>query len=260
MVENRAGGGTVIGTDAVAKSPADGYTILFVANSFTINAALARNPPFDARRDFTGIASLGFNPHVLVASPSFAPNTVAEVVAAVRAAPGRLSYASFGNGTSGHLGGESFKQAAKVDLQHVPYRGAAPALQDIMGGQVPLMFANLPEALPLIRDNRVKAIAVANAARVPSLPSTPTFEEEGLLDVVSNSWFGMVGRADMPAAIIERLSAAVTGVLSEPEIINRFTQLGITPRPMSPATFNAFLAEEFDRSARIVREANITVD
>ncbi len=260
VVENRPGAGTVLATDAVAKAPADGYTFLNVANSFTINTTLVRNPPFDARRDFTGIASLGYNPHVLVAAPGFPPATVAEVVAAARAAPGRLTYASFGNGTSGHLGGESFKQAAGIDLQHVPYRGGTPALADLMGGQVQLMFANLPEALPLLRENRIRPIALADSARAAVLPDTPTFDEAGLPGVVSNSWFGVVARAEVPPAVAERMHGAITAILAEPDTVARFRQLGVDPRPMPRAAFDAMLRTEFERNGRIVRDAGIAAD
>jgi len=260
IIENRAGGATLIGTDAAAKAAPDGYTALVIANSFTINATLARNPPFDARRDFTGIASLGFNPHVLVGAPNFAPRTVQEVVSAARAAPGTLSYASFGNGTSGHLGSESFKQAARIELQHVPYRGATPALNDVMAGQIALMFANLPEALALVRDGRIRAIAVADVQRSPVLPETPTFDEAGLHGVVSNSWFGIVARADIPVPVLDRLANAMTTALGESAAVERFEQLGVAPRPMTRVAFNTFLREEFDRNARLIRDANITAD
>lgn len=260
VIENRAGGGTIIGTDAVAKAPADGTTALMVANSFTISASLARNPPFDARREFTGVASIGFNPHVMVAAPNFAPCDVAELVATARAAPGSIAYASFGNGTSGHLGGESFKRAAGIDLQHIPYRGAAPALADVMGGQVPLMFSNLPEALALIRQGRIRAMALSNPTRVPSLPDTPTFDEVGVPGVVSNSWFGVVMRADNPPGALDAMAAAVNASLAEPSLIERLTDLGVTPRPMPRAAFDAFIREEFENNARIIRDARITAD
>jgi len=260
LIENRAGGGTIIGTEAVARAPADGGTALMIANSFTINATLARNPPFDAQRDFTGVASVGFNPHVLVAAPGFAPHDVAGLVAAARAAPGSIAYASFGNGTSAHLGGESFKRAAGIDLQHIPYRGAAAALADVMGGQVPLMFSNLPEALPLIREGRVRALALSNPTRVPSLPGTPTFDEAGVPGVVSNSWFGMVARADSPAAALDALAAAVNAALAEPATAERFTELGVTPRPMPRPDFDAFMREEIESNARIISSARITAD
>lgn len=260
VIENRAGAGTLIGTDAVAKAPADGSTALMIANSFTINATLARNPPFDARREFTGVASLGFNPHVLVAAPNFSPRDIAGLVAAARAAPERIAYASFGNGTSAHLGGESFKRAAGIDLQHIPYRGAAPALADVMGGQVPLMFSNLPEALPLIREGRVRALALSNATRVPSLPDVPTFDEAGVAGVVSNSWFGMVARVDNPPAALDAWNAALAATLEEPAMAARFAELGVTPRPLPRPAFDAFMRAEIEANARIIREARIEAD
>ena len=185
VIENRPGAGTVIGTDVAAKAPADGYTFLNVANSFTINATLIRNPPFDARRDFVPVASLGFNPHLLVVPRASPYATLADLIAAVRAAPGRFAYASIGNGTSQHLGGESFRLAAGLEMQHVPYRGGSPALADVMAGTVPMMFANLPEALPLVREGRLRALAVADAARSPLLADIPTFDELGVRGVVS---------------------------------------------------------------------------
>ncbi|WP_338664683.1 tripartite tricarboxylate transporter substrate binding protein [Pararoseomonas sp. SCSIO 73927] len=260
VIENRPGAGTVIGTDAAAKAPPDGYTFLNVANSFTINATLLRNPPFDARRDFRGIASLGFNPHVLVVTPGFAPKNLAELVTAARAEPGRLSYASIGNGTSPHLGGESFKLAAGLDIQHVPYRGGPPALADVMAGTVPMTFANLPEAMPLIREGRLRPVALSDSRRNPLLPDTPTFDEEGIPGVASNSWFGIVGRADIPQPIADRMHGAVTALLTDPEIAARFAGLGVDPRPMPREAFDEVLRSEFERNARIVRSANISVD
>lgn len=259
IIDNRPGGGTVIGTDAVATLPADGHTALLVANSFTINATLIRNTPFDARRDFTGIAFLAFNPHVLIANPALNLATVADVIAAARARGG-LSYASPGTGTSLHLGGESFRAATGVPMTHVPYRGSSQAITDVMGGQVDLMFANLPDALPAIRDNRVRAIAVSDSARHALLPEVPTFDEVGVHGVVSNSWFGMVARAEVPAPILDRLHDSITTILAEPESAARLAQVGLTTRPMPRAAFNTFLTEEFDRNGRLIRENGITVD
>jgi tripartite-type tricarboxylate transporter receptor subunit TctC len=257
ITENRAGGGTIIGTDAVAKALGDGYSSLFIANSFTINATLIPNPPFDARREFRGISFLAFNPHVLIASPRLNVSTVAEVVAAARARGG-LTYASSGVGTSLHLGGESLKMATGMHLTHVPYRGSGQAILDVFGGQVDLMLANMADAIPAIREGRVKAIAVADAARQPLLPDVPTFDEVGVHGVVSNSWFGMVARSDVPTPIADKLHGAVAQILAEPESIARLTQVGLTTRPMSRPDFDSFLAEEFDRNGRVIRENGIT--
>ncbi|WP_424814671.1 Bug family tripartite tricarboxylate transporter substrate binding protein [Roseococcus sp. YIM B11640] len=259
IIDNRPGGGTIIGTDAVAKLPADGYAALLIANSFTINATLIRNPPFDARREFTGVSFLAFNPHVLIAAPRLGVSTVAEVVAAAKSRHG-LTYASSGTGTSLHLGGESFRAATGAPMTHVPYRGSPQAITDVFNGQVDLMFANMADAIPAIRDGRVKAIAVADASRQPLLPETPTFDEVGVHGVVSNSWFGMVARSDVPAPILDKLHDTIAQILAEPESIARLTQVGLTTRPMSRPAFNAFLVEEFERNGRIIRENGITVD
>jgi tripartite-type tricarboxylate transporter receptor subunit TctC len=260
IIENRPGAGTVIGTEVAARAPADGYTFLNVANSFTINATLVRNPPFDARRDFVPVASLGFNPHVLVVPRSSPHATLAELIAAARAAPGRLSYASLGNGTSQHLGGESFRLAAGLDIQHVPYRGGPPALADVMAGTVPMMFANLPEALPLVREGRLRALAVSDSARSPLLPDVPTFDEAGVPGVVSNSWFGVVARAEIPGPVLERMHGAVTALLGDADVAARFAGLGVEPRPMTRDAFGAVLRAEFERNGRIVREAGIQAE
>ncbi len=259
ITENRPGGGTIIGTDAVAKAPADGYTILLIANSFTINATLIRNPPFDARREFTGVNFLCFNPHVLVASPRLNAGTVAEVVAAARARGG-LSYASSGTGTSLHLGGLSFQASTGAPLTHIPYRGSAQAITDVISGQVDLMFANLPDAVGAVREGRVRAIAVADSSRHALLPEVPTFDEVGVQGVVSNSWFGMVARADVPAPILDRLHSAVAQALAEPASIARLAQVGLTTRPMARPQFNEFLAAEFERNGRLIVENGVTVD
>lgn len=260
VIENRPGAGTVIGTEVAAKAPADGYTFLNVANSFTINATLLRNPPFDARRDFVPVASLGFNPHVLVVPRASPHATLADLIAAARTAPGRLSYASLGNGTSQHLGGESFRLATGTEIQHVPYRGGPPALADVMAGTVLMMFANLPEALPLVREGRLRGLAVSDSARSPLIPDVPTFDEAGVRGVVSNSWFGVVARSETPAGIAERMHGAITALLAEPEIAGRFAQLGVDARPMPRDAFGAMLRAEFDRNGRIVREANIQAE
>ncbi|WP_421994779.1 tripartite tricarboxylate transporter substrate binding protein [Roseococcus sp.] len=259
VTENRAGAGTIIGTDAVAKLPGDGYTALFVANSFTINATLIPNPPFDARAEFRGISFLAYNPHVLIAAPGLNVSTLAEVIAAARA-KGGLTYASSGVGTSLHLGGESLKAATGMSLTHVPYRGSGQAITDVFSNQVDLMLANMADAIPSIREGRVKAIAVANDTRHPLLPEVPTFDEIGVRGVVSNSWFGMIVRSDVPTPIADRLHAAVAQILSEPESIARLTQVGLSTRPMTRQAFDAFLAEEFERNGRVIRENGITVD
>ncbi|WP_421994781.1 Bug family tripartite tricarboxylate transporter substrate binding protein [Roseococcus sp.] len=259
VTENRVGGGTIIGTDSVAKLPGDGYTVLFVANSFTINATLIPNPPFDARRDFRGIDSLIVSPHVLIASPALNASTIPELIAAARARNG-LTYASTGVGTSLHLGGESLKKATGMDMTHVVYRGTSQAIIDLYSGRVDVMLTNVADAAPSIRDGRVKAIAVANSARHALLPDVPTFEELGVRGVVSNSWYGVVARSDVPTPIADRLHDAIARIMAEPDTLARLNEMGLSPMRMARPEFDAFLAEEFQRNGRMIRENGITID
>jgi tripartite-type tricarboxylate transporter receptor subunit TctC len=256
VVDNRPGGATVIGTDIVAKAAPDGHSILVMANSFTINATLLPGTPFNARRDFTGVGSIGFNPHVLIT----APNAPWRDLAALRRLPPAqpLTYASFGQGTSSHLGGESLRLATGLNMTHVPYRGGAPAQVDVAAGRVDVMFSNLPDALPLIRDGRLRALAVADSRRHPTMPDVPTLAEMGLPEVVSNSWFAMVTRAGTPQGVLEKLNEALNAALAEAPIQARFEELGFTPSPMRLRAFNQFLADEFERNARLIREGGIT--
>jgi tripartite-type tricarboxylate transporter receptor subunit TctC len=259
VVENRPGGNTVIGTDHVAKAPADGSRLVFVQNSFTANAALQRNPPFDARRDFTGVAFVGYNPIILIAATT-GPASLAELLAAARAAPGGIAYASFGNGSASHLAGEAFKRAARVDLLHVPYQGGAPALRDIAGGHVPLMFANLPSALPLLREGRARALGLADVARSPLAPDVPTFEEAGVPGAVAWAWFGLAARSGTPEPLLDRLNMAINRALSEPALVERFVALGLQPRVLGRAAFAAYLARAFEEDAALIRDAGIRID
>ncbi|WP_164867912.1 Bug family tripartite tricarboxylate transporter substrate binding protein [Rhodovarius crocodyli] len=256
VVDNRPGGATVIGTDLVAKAPSDGHAILVMANSFTINATLLPNTPFDARRDFTGVGSIGFNPHVLITAPRAPWRDLAAIRRLPPAQP--LTYASFGQGTSSHLGGESLRLATGLNMTHVPYRGGAPAQVDVATGRVDVMFSNLPDALPLIRDGRLRALAVADTARHPTMPDVPTLAELGLPQVVSNSWFAMVTRAGAPMGRLEKLNEALNAALAEEPVRARFAELGFTPNPMPLREFNAFLADEFERNAQLIREGGIT--
>lgn len=260
LVENRAGANTLLGSDSVAKAPADGGRLLFVQNSFTANASLHRNPPFDARRDFTAVAFLGYNPIVLVAAIHAGPASLAALLAAARAAPGRLAYASFGNGSASHLAGEAFKRAAGVDLLHVPYQGGAPALRDLAGGHVPLMFANLSSALPLVREGRIRALGIADTGRSPLAADIPTFEEADIPGAVAWAWFGLAARSETPPTLLDRLNRAINRILAEPALIERFTGQGIQPRILGRAAFQAFLERAFEEDAALIRAAGIGVD
>lgn len=260
VVENRPGGNTLIGTDYVAKAPADGTRLVFVQNSFTANAALQQRPPFDARRDFVGVAFVGYNPIVLIAATSGAPASLAELLDAARAAPGRLAYASFGNGSASHLAGEIFKRAAGIDLLHVPYQGGSPALRDLVGGHIALMFANLSSALPMIRDGRVRALGLADVGRSPLAAEIPTFEEAGVSGAVAWAWFGLAARRETPPARLDALSDSLNRTLSDPIMVERLVGLGIQPRILGRAAFDDFLARAFEQDAALIRAAGVQID
>ena len=259
VVENKPGAGTVIGVDAVAKAPADGYSFVTVANSFCVNQTLVKNLPYDSRRDLQPVALMGQSEHVLAAHPGLGVKTLAEFLALARKQPGRLSYASFGNGTSAHLSGEMLKAAAGVDLIHVPYKGQAPALADLLGGQVSVMFGNWPEFRGHVRAGKLVALGMATQGRSTHAPDLPTLAEQGLA-LESNSWNGLLARSGTPPDVVQRLSAEVQKALSAPAVVQAFKEGGIAALPGSPERFAGFLQSEIDKYAQVIRKAGITAD
>ncbi len=259
VVENKPGAGTVIGVDSVAKAPADGYSFVTVANSFCVNQTLVKNLPYDSRRDLQPVALMGQSEHVLAAHPGLGVKTLAEFLALARKQPGRLSYASFGNGTSAHLSGEMLKAAAGVDLIHVPYKGQAPALADLLGGQVSVMFGNWPEFRGHVRAGKLVALGMATQGRSAHAPDLPTLAEQGLA-LESNSWNGLLARSGTPPEVLQRLSAEVQKALTAPTVVQAFKEGGIAALPGSPERFAGFIQSEIDKYAQVIRKAGITAD
>ncbi len=259
VVENKPGAGTVIGVDAVAKAPADGYSFVTVANSFCVNQTLVKNLPYDSRRDLQPVALMGQSEHVLAAHPGLGVKTLAEFLALARQQPGRLSYASFGNGTSAHLSGEMLKAAAGVDLIHVPYKGQAPALADLLGGQVSVMFGNWPEFRGHVRAGKLVALGMATQGRSAHAQDLPTLAEQGLA-LESNSWNGLLARSGTPPEVVQRLAAEVQKALSAPAVVQAFKEGGIAALPGSPERFAGFIQSEIDKYAQVIRKAGITAD
>ena len=259
VVENKPGAGTVIGVDSVAKAPADGYSFVTVANSFCVNQTLVKSLPYDSRRDLQPVALMGQSEHVLAAHPGLGVKTLAEFLALARQQPGRLSYASFGNGTSAHLSGEMLKAAAGVDLIHVPYKGQAPALADLLGGQVSVMFGNWPEFRGHVRAGKLVALGMATAVRSAHAPELPTLAEQGLA-LESNSWNGLLARSGTPPEVVQRLSAEVQKALQAPAVVQAFKEGGIAALPGSPERFAGFIQSEIDKYAQVIRKAGITAD
>lgn len=259
VVDNKPGAGTVIGVDAAAKAPADGHTLVTVANSFCVNQTLVKALPYDAARDLRPVALMGMSEHVLATHPGSGFRTVAELVAAAKKTPGKLSYASFGNGTSAHLSGEMLKAALGLDLIHVPYKGQAPALNDLLGGQVSLMFGNWPEFRQHVKSGRLLALGMATAQRSKYAAELPTLAEQGLA-LESNSWNGLLTRAGTPDAVVARLNAEVNKALAAPAVQQAFAEGGIASLAGTPAQFAAFIRSETDKYARVIRGAGISAD
>ncbi len=261
IVENRPGAGAMIAAQAVARGATDGHTLLMAAaGEIAVNPALFKQRmTYDPARELQPVALVASIPNVIVAHPSLPARTPAELIAYARANPGKLSFASSGIGNPQHLAGEMLNHMAGIDILHVPYRGAAPALTDVAAGRVSLNFSSLGPALPLVRDGKLRAIAVTSRERMPQLPDVPALAETpGLETYDLVNWFGLFAPASMPAANVERLHGIVMAALREPDLAGRITDQGGIARAMTIAEFQKFVAEDTRKFTRIIEEANIT--
>jgi len=259
VVENKAGGGTVIGVDAVAKSAADGYSFVTVANSFAANQTLVKKLPYDTLKDLRPVALMGMSEHVLATHPSSGIKKLADLKAMTASAADKVSYASFGNGTSAHLSGAAMAQQMGMNWVHVPYKGQAPALADLLGGQVTMMFGNWPEFRSHIQSGKLIAIGMATAKRSVYAPDISTLAEQGV-NIESNSWNGLLAPANTPDAVIERMNAEVNKALLAPAVLEAFQKGGIASLSGTPEKFAQFLKSEIEKYAQVVRKANITLE
>ena len=261
LVENRAGAGGNVSAEYVAKQPPDGYTIYMGAiGPFAISPSLYKSLPYDPLRDFAPITLSVVMSNILVAHPSVTAKTVAELVAIARAAPGRLSYGSSGNGSTPHLAGEIFKAMTGVDLLHVPYKGSGQSLADTVGGQVQVSFDSLPSQLAYIRGGKLRALAVTSLKRSAGLPEVPTVAESGFPGFDASSWFGLVGPAGLPAEIANKASGEVARILAVPAMREKFVQQGSDPVGSTPEEFGAYIRAETEKWARVVRATGARVD
>jgi len=257
VVENKGGAGTAIGARFVAEAKPDGYTLLLgTVSSQAINPAMSK-VGYDPVKDFVPVSALASIPFVLVAHPSAPYGSVAELLAAARQAPGSISYASAGPGTSNHLAGEMLASAAKLKLLHVPYRGSAPALADVLAGHVPLMFDLQTTSLPNIATHKLKPLAVTGSRRSPLLPDVPTVAESGLPGFEVSAWFGVFAPAKLPPPVLRQLSAAMAKVLEDPALAQQLREIGADPDPRNAAQFTAYVGEEAGKYATVVKTAGL---
>ncbi|MBL8524669.1 MAG: tripartite tricarboxylate transporter substrate binding protein [Betaproteobacteria bacterium] len=258
LVENKAGAGGNIGSDFVAKSAPDGYTILGgTISSHAINASMYKTMPYDPIKDFQPITLIGTNANVLIVDPKSPYKTAQELIAAAKAKPGSISFASAGAGTSQHLSGELFKAMAGIDMVHVPYKGSAPAIQDVMGGQVPMMFDTTVVAAPHVKSGNVRALAVTSSKRVKGMETIPPLAEAGVPGYQLVSWQGIFAPAGTPKDIVTRLNAELVKIIAMPDVRERLDTLGVDPVANSPEEFSAFQKAELAKWAKVVKDAKI---
>jgi tripartite-type tricarboxylate transporter receptor subunit TctC len=256
VVENRPGAGGNIGVEAVVRAPADGYTLLLVPGSVTANATLYPKLNFDFIRDIIPIALISELPLVMEVNPSFPAKTVPEFIAYAKANPGKISMASGGTGSTSHIGGELLKLRTGIDMLHVPYRGGAPAVTDLLGGQVQVYFSPLPESIETIKAGNVRALAVTTAKRSEALPDVPTIGES-VPGFEASTWQGIGAPKNTPAEIVERLNKEINAGLVDPAIKKHLADLGSMPKPLSPAAFKQMIVEETAKWEKVIHEANI---
>ena len=260
VIENRGGAGGSVGTEVVAKSAPDGYTVLFTLSSHTINPAIYPKLNFDTVKDFEPVGTVASLPQILVAHPKVPANSLAELAALAKAKPAELSYASVGNGSPGHLAGEMFKLRAGVQMTHIPYRGGGPAVTDVMGGQVPLLWVSIPAAAQFVKTGKLKALAVSTLKRTPAFPDVPTVHESGYPDFEVDSWYAMFVPTKTPRPVIERLNRALNTVLAEPAIREKLLAQGADAVGGTPEALGRVVAAELPKWAKLAKDANIKAD
>lgn len=258
VIDNRPGAAGSIGAAIVAKAPPDGYTLFIASSSFTANSVLQKNQSFDPLRDFEPITNIASAPFLLVVSPSLPVTSVRELIAFAKAQPGKLNYASSGVGSTAHLSGEFLKRAAGIQMTHVTYRGAGPALADVLGGQVDLMFASIVSSLPHAKSGKLRALAVTSTKRSSVVPQYPTVAEAGVPGFEMVGYFALLAPAQTPAAITGRVQAAVAQAVRRPDIVQRLAADGAEPDGGSPAALHALLERDIAKTADLIRGAGIT--
>ena len=260
IIDNRPGAGSVVGTDAVAKAAPDGYTLLLMSNTHTVNESLIQNKPFQLMRDFAPIAPINYSDLVLVTKAGLAANNARELIAAAKAKPGGMSYASSGPGTPYHMAGELFKAMAGIDIVHVPYKGSAGARTDVLGGQLEMMFDAIPTMAEQIKAGKVKAIATTGTSRSAVLPDVPTLSEAGVPGYEATIWLGLMAPKGTSPAVIARLNAEVGKITSNPEVRRAWAAQGTTAMTLGVDEFSRYMTDDITKWARVVKVAGIKAD
>ena len=260
ITENRGGAAGVVAADFVAKSPADGYTLIMTNDQLVVQASFASKLPFDPLRDFAPIGIMARGPVVLGVHPSVKATSVSELVALARAQPGKLAFSSCGNGTVLHLAGELLNLAARIDLTHVPYRGCAPAMADVVAGQVPVFFTVLGNAVPFEKSGKVRLLGVASLQRLRSYPDLPTIAEAGFQGYDAYPWFGLLAPAQTPREVVGRLAAEVAAAVEAPELNEKIRGYFLEPTTAAPEAFAEIMKSDLARWSRVVREARLKID
>ncbi len=260
FVENRPGAGGTIGADFVAKSAPDGYTLLFTGTPHVISAWIYKKLPYDALKDFEPVALVASGPYVLVVNPQLPVHSVRELVAAAKAQPGKIDYASSGNGSAQHLVSALFASMAGIELNHVPYKGSGPAMQDLLGGQVKVSFAGIPNVLPQVKAGRLRALAVSTPQRSPDLPDVPTVAEAGVPGYQATLWLNLAAPAGTAGDIVQRIYAETARALQDAELQQNFRSAGVEASPMSPQELAGFMRGEYEKWGKVVRDTGATVN
>ncbi len=260
LIDNKGGAGGSVGSEIVAHAQPDGYTVLFTLSSHTINPAIFPKLSFDTVKDFEPVGTVASLPQILVAHPQVPANTVAELVALAKAKPGSLSYASVGNGSPGHLAGELLKLRTGTQMTHIPYRGGGPAVTDVMGGQVPLLWVSIPAAAQFVKAGKLKALGVSTLKRSAAFPDVPTMQEAGIADFEVDSWYAMFVPAKTPRPVIERLNRALNTIVAEPAIRDKLLAQGAEGVGGSADALGRIVAAELPKWAKLAKDANIKAD
>jgi tripartite-type tricarboxylate transporter receptor subunit TctC len=260
VVDNKPGAGSVIGTDVAAKAAPDGYTLLLMSNTHTVNETLIPNKPFALMKDFVGVAPINYSDLVLVVNPTKGLNSLADVIRVAKAQPGKLNYASSGPGTPYHMAGELFKSMAKIDMVHVPYKGSSGARTDVLGGQVDMMFDAVTTMTEQVKAGKVKAVGTSGKTRSDVLPEVPTLNEGGVAGYEATIWLGLMAPKGTPKAIVDKLNEAVSKIASPPDVKQQWANQGAVPIVLNPTQFDKYLQDDIAKWAGVIKSANIKLD